>query len=45
MAKLKVTTENSKQNLKYRAYFYSLEIVRFITNLPKVKTAEVMGNC
>ncbi len=43
MAKLKVTTENSKQNLKYRSYLYSLEIVKFVVALPHSKITEIMG--
>lgn len=43
MVKLKTTTENSKQNLKYRSYVYSLEIVRFVANLSKTKVSEIMG--
>ena len=43
MAKLKTTTKNSKENLKYRSYFYSLEIVKFVADLPKTKIAEIMG--
>lgn len=44
MAKFKVTTENSKQNLKYRSYLYSLEIVKFAAALPNSKTTEIMGS-
>lgn len=44
MAKLKATAESSKQNLKYRSYIYSLEIVRFYSDLPKIKIAEILGN-
>ena len=44
MAKLKVTTENSKQNLKYRSYLYSLEIVKFVAALPHSKATEIMGS-
>ena len=43
MAKLKVTAEKSKEGLKYRSYKYSLEIVRFVANLPKIKIAEIIG--
>lgn len=43
MAKLKATTQNTKENLKYRSYIYSLEIVKFVSELPNVKVAIIMG--
>ena len=43
MAKFKVTTEKSKEGLKYRSYKYSLEIIKFVANLPKIKIADIIG--
>jgi len=44
MAKFKAATENSKQNLKYRSYVYSLEIVKFVANLSNNKIENILGS-
>ena len=44
MVKLKTTTKKIKENLKYRSYIYSLEIIKFIAILPKTKIADIIGN-
>jgi len=43
MAKLKTTTQNSKDNLKYRSYIFAIEVIKLVSNLPKNKIAEIIG--
>ncbi|PIP21394.1 MAG: four helix bundle protein [Candidatus Nealsonbacteria bacterium CG23_combo_of_CG06-09_8_20_14_all_40_13] len=43
MAKLKTTTKNIKENIKYRSYIFALDIVKFVSDLPKTKIADILG--
>lgn len=43
MAKLKVTTKNSKDNLKYRSYIYAIDIIKLVANLPKNLVGDTIG--
>ncbi len=44
MAKLKTTTKNSKDNLKYRAYVFSVEIVKYVANMNNTNVDKVIGD-
>lgn len=43
MAKLKITTKNSKDNLKYRSYIF-LEVVKYIANMGKTNVERIVGD-
>lgn len=44
MANVKITTEKSKDLIKYRSYVYSLEIVKFIATLNNTNVEKIIGN-
>lgn len=44
MAKLKVTAKSSKDNLKYRSYIFSLEIVKYVVKMEKSNAARIIGD-